>query len=91
MNSFYHFTFGNHQITYHWFGGLGCVFKSYENNVKEGDLRQINDIIFRADRITKNIFDRWTPCFSKPEIWWIPIEKFDAEWIRNFKKEVFSC
>lgn len=86
LNQFFHFTFADFRHTYEWVGGFGAIFKSYDRKTKEGELREINGIIFRAWRVNKGKY--W---WSKNEIWWNVKEKVSAEWIRQLQKSFFCC
>ncbi len=68
--------------TYHWVGEFGCIIKSYENGLKEGDIRVIGNVIFYVFMISKNYF-------SKDEIAWTTIDT-TIEFINEFKKRLFG-
>jgi hypothetical protein len=48
---------------YEWSGGFGAIFKSYEHNVKQGDVRVIGEDMFYAYLI----YPRW---FRSSEVCW---------------------
>lgn len=70
-------------IEYIWCGGLGSVMKSYEYNIKRGELRAIDDVIFVAAMIEKRFL-------RKTKVNWRPIENVDFDWVRNFKQKIFT-
>ena len=70
--------------TYYWNGTLGCVLKSYEDNVEQGSIRSIGNVIFTAHKIYRRKF------WQTPEIWWVPSQEFDMYWIRKFAFEVYG-
>jgi len=69
-------------ITYTWFGGMGSVMHSKERGVLLGDTRTIKGFTFRAYMMDKGLF--------KNKVHWAPKEKVDQQWIRDFKKAIFS-
>lgn len=73
-------------VTYEWFGGLGCVVRSYERGIKNGDVRIIHDGMFYA-RVYQ------VGWLRTPEISWVPAFEEDQclDFIRSFKKRLFHC
>jgi len=69
-------------IEYHWCGGFGAVLQSHERGVKKGDVRMIGKVIFFAYMVERSGWLR--------EVNWVPQQEITAEWIREFKKEVFG-
>ena len=78
-------TFTIDGVEYIWRGGFGAVMCSSEKNLKVGDLRAIGDILFKVYMITKScgLFKTYY------SVSWCPVQKIDAEWIREFKRNVF--
>lgn len=77
------FTLDDHW--YQWDGGFGAILKSYERNVRKGDVRMICGIPFHVANV-------WSMGgFRKPEVCWsIPDPWLTAEWIREFKRRIFE-
>lgn len=63
-------------VEYHWNGGLGSIFYSYEKGFRKGDLRAIDKYLFRVFRV------------DGKQVHWTTIEQVDYGWIRKFKAEV---
>lgn len=69
-------------VEYEWCGGFGSVLKSHERGIKVGDVRVITGILFYATYIYKRgMFDY--------EVNWIPVERIEIGWIRDFKHKLF--
>ena len=73
-------------VTYKWFGGPGCVIRSRERGVKNGDVRMIRDELFYAI-----VYPLAWPC--KSEVCWVSVfeDEHCIEYIRNFKRKLFDC
>lgn len=71
-------------INYEWVGGFGCILKSWERKVKQGEMRVIGDVIFHATRVYKHFLA------PKKEICWITLDNYSIENIRAIKKEIFE-
>lgn len=74
-------------VEYTWGGGFGAVLKSRERGMRSGDIRMILDIPMHVF----TVYDaEWF--WQKPEVsWTIPTAYISAEWIREFKRVVFSA
>ncbi len=69
---------------YEWSGGFGVILKSRERGVKVGDLRMIGEVPFYAYRVDSYFW-------QAPDIMWtIPNDFLTPEWIRGFKRALFS-
>lgn len=69
-------------IEYTWGGGFGAVLYSFERGVKINDVRIIAGHIFYAYLVERSGWYR--------QVNWVPHGKLDIDWIRKFKKEIFS-
>lgn len=87
MNTALNIQFTIDGYRYSWHGGFGAVIQSRERGVKKGDVRQIAGRQFFAYMAAVDYCDWW---WQRPLVSWVPCEKFDAEWIRNFKMEILQ-
>ena len=69
---------------YLWYGGFGAVLISRERGKHVGDVRKINTTLL----CIANIWHK--PWGRKPEVCWIPVGDFDAQWIHTFKQQLFA-
>ena len=69
-------------IKYEWYGGFGCILRSKEYGIKQGEMRMIGNIPFHAFGVYKR------GPFQRYEIAWT-IPNATAEWIREFKRALF--
>lgn len=78
-------------VEYTWSGGFGSIIESIESGVKQDEVRQFGNITLYVWQVEKSIF--WS-LFSdknkKSRICWSAVG-VDANWIREFKRELFSC
>ena len=73
-------------VEYTWSGGFGSIIESFESGVKQDEVRQFGNISLYAWRVDKKCSVRW----NKYKICWSAAD-VDANWIREFKRELFSC
>jgi hypothetical protein len=69
-------------IVYTWSGGFGGVITSRERGVRTGDVRVIGGVTFYA-------YSLWGAGFKR-EVRWVPTFETTIEWIREFKRALFS-
>ena len=69
-------------IEYTWVGGYGALLQSNERDVKQNDVRMIGNVVFYAWRVSK---EGWRRVVS-----WCPQQDIDANFIREFKAELFA-
>ena len=73
-------------VEYTWRGGLGSIFSSMEKGLKKGDLRAINGYVFTVFSVGSSE----SFLSSRNIVHWTTVANIDFDWIRNFKKEIFS-
>lgn len=79
----------NDDRKYYWSGGLGSVFKSYESEVKLGDVRYIAGELFYVYSIYNKNHNRFY--FGGPrEVNWCFTQKVDYPYITQFKNKLFT-
>lgn len=81
-------------VEYTWSGGFGSIIESFESGVKQDEVRQFGNVTLYAYRVYKNsifniIFTPSLKQIGKSKICW-SAPNVDANWIREFKKELFS-
>lgn len=70
-------------VDYKWVGGFGCIIESYEVGVKQDEVRQFGCEMLYAWKVDEPIsWSKRRICWSKPNV--------TTEWIREFKKALFS-
>ena len=77
-------TFEDKGISYNWEGGFGCVFESFENGLKQGQVRYINHRLYYVFSVRKKWYGLGTD-----RVAWGMVEKAEAEILREIKSEMF--
>lgn len=67
---------------YEWVGWLGNTLTSYENGVKEGDVRKLKDKLIYAYRVNRRFF--------RNKVSWCLVDCKDYEEIQKFKNSLFN-
>lgn len=74
-------------VEYEWGGGFGAIIKSWERGIKLGDMRMIGNVPFYCYMFGL----KRRGVFGPPEVCWsIPSPYLTTEWIRSFKRALFS-
>lgn len=78
-------TFEDKGITYRWFGGFGALFESFENGLKQGQVRYINKRLYYVFRVERR---KWG--LISDRVCWGLVEEVNAEIVREIRSEFFG-